>query len=217
MFQGCSAWFSQSVCPDLCSLWVAEGGRITTQKAADYLFSSDASHPDTKRIHKSLDYIEDRITVFHSSYLTAIANSEMKHPPVPLGHFLLPPASLHQEIRDKIGCFIWDQISNTPKLQSGQPEVNSRIEEEDKTSKEGLERSEDSHAPRALETKKQPYIPLQDYPASNMLTGYASAKELKKFLGEIRDFIPGFSGDLAYWIPNDTNIFSQGKTMPKWK
>ncbi|XP_078237172.1 telomere repeats-binding bouquet formation protein 2 [Pogona vitticeps] len=240
MFQGCSAWFSQSVCPDLCSLWVAEGGRITTQKAADYLFSSDASHPDTKRIHKSLDYIEDRITVFHSSYLTAIANSEMKHPAVPLGHFLLPPASLHQgyvvvftlgvgnflvcfgfafsaEIRDKIGCFIWDQISNTPKLQSGQPEVNSRIEEEDKTSKEGLERSEDSHAPRALETKKQLYIPLQDYPASNMLTGYASAKELKKFLGEIRDFIPGFSGDLAYWIPNDTNIFSQGKTMPKWK
>ncbi|KAJ7311208.1 hypothetical protein JRQ81_006819 [Phrynocephalus forsythii] len=218
MFQGCKAWFSQSVRPEQCRLWVAEGGVIADQKAADYLFSSDASHPDTKRIHRSLDYIEDRITVFHSSYLTANANSEIKNT-VPLGHFILPPACLHQEIREKIGCFIWDQVTNTSKLQSSQPEIKSKTEEEEQKTKKGWEKSysEDRHAPGTLEIGKLPYVPLQDYPASNMMTGYASAKGMKKFLGSIRDFIPGCSGDLAYWIPSNTNMFPQDKTISTWK
>ncbi|KAH0619932.1 hypothetical protein JD844_014371 [Phrynosoma platyrhinos] len=217
MFNGGVAWFSQSVSEELCRLWVAEGGVITNQDGADYLFSSDASHPDTERIHQSLDYLEDKITVFHSCYLTACANSEIKNT-VPLGHFLLPPACLHQEIREKIGNFIWEQITNPQKQQdSPHVEVDDNKEEDDLKGRRTLERSEDVHTPETVETQKLTYIPLQDYPASNMVTGYASAKEMKKFLGEIRDFIPGCSGYLAYWIPNETNALSVVKTKFKRK
>ncbi|XP_034986372.1 telomere repeats-binding bouquet formation protein 2 [Zootoca vivipara] len=215
MFRGCSAWFSQSVSHELCGLWVAEGGVITNQDAADYLFSSDASHPDTKRIHQSLDYLEDRVTVFHSSYLAACVNSETKNSTA-LGHFLLLPACLQQEIRRKNGNFIWEQISNPLKLQPGQPvEVNCHRVEEEIKAKRGLEKSEDNQIPGTVETVKMAYIPLQDYPASNMVMGYPSAKEMNKFIGEIQDFIPGCSDYLAYWIPNETCIFSDLKSKLK--
>uniref|UniRef100_A0A8C2NM73 Telomere repeat binding bouquet formation protein 2 n=1 Tax=Capra hircus TaxID=9925 RepID=A0A8C2NM73_CAPHI len=87
---------------------VAEGGTISDPRAADFLFSCDASHPDTLRIYQSLDYIEDNATVFHAFYLSAVANAEIKNS-VALGHFILPPASLQKEIRRKIGSFIWEQ------------------------------------------------------------------------------------------------------------
>nr|XP_060611896.1 telomere repeats-binding bouquet formation protein 2 [Anolis sagrei ordinatus] len=222
MFNGGRAWFSQSVSKELCRLWVAEGGVITNQDTADYLFSSDASHPDTKRIHQSVDYLEDSITVFHSGYLTACANSDMWNT-VPLGHFLLPPACLQQEIREKIGSFIWEQIPNSQKPQipqGSQPvEVTEIREEATPKSKTPLEKSymRNIHAPETLETGKRSYIPLGDYPASNMVTGYPSAKDMKKYLGEIRDFTPGSSGYLAYWIPNDTNDLSVAKAKVKRK
>ena len=47
------------------------------------------------RIYQSLDYIEDNATVFHAFYLSAVANAEIKNS-VALGHFILPPASLHK-------------------------------------------------------------------------------------------------------------------------
>ncbi|XP_077774486.1 telomere repeats-binding bouquet formation protein 2 isoform X2 [Podarcis muralis] len=217
MFRGCSAWFSQSVSHELRGLWVAEGGVITNQDAADYLFSSDASHPDTKRIHQSLDYLEDRVTVFHSSYLTACVNSETKNSTA-LGHFLLLPACVQQEIRQKNGSFIWEQISNPLKLQPSQPvDVKCHRVEEEIKAKKGLEKSEDNQIPGTVETVKMAYIPLQDYPASNMVIGYPSAKEMNKFLGEIQDFIPGCSDYLAYWIPNETSIFSDRKSKLKRK
>uniref|UniRef100_A0A8D2JAS8 Telomere repeat binding bouquet formation protein 2 n=1 Tax=Varanus komodoensis TaxID=61221 RepID=A0A8D2JAS8_VARKO len=153
---------------------------------ADYLFSSDASHPDTKRIHQSIDYLEDRMAVFHAYYLTASANSEIKNT-VPIGHFLLPPACLQREIREKIGSFVWEQIPEPLKLQT---EV-------------GL-------LQRRLNLKFVNCIPLRC-----CFTGYPSAKEMKKFVGKIQDFIPGCSGCLAYWISNEKNIFSDRKTKLK--
>ncbi|KYO21486.1 telomere repeats-binding bouquet formation protein 2 isoform X2 [Alligator mississippiensis] len=112
MFRSCSAWFSQSVGRELCDFWVAEGGVITNHHDADYLFSSDASCPDTQRIHESRDYIEGKATVFHSCYLSSNASSEMKQT-VLLGHFILPPACLQEEIKRKIGSFIWEQMNNS--------------------------------------------------------------------------------------------------------
>ncbi|XP_044306513.1 telomere repeats-binding bouquet formation protein 2, partial [Varanus komodoensis] len=212
MFGGHRAWFSQSVGPEPRRLWVTEGGVITNQDGADYLFSSDASHPDTKRIHQSIDYLEDRMAVFHAYYLTASANSEIKNT-VPIGHFLLPPACLQREIREKIGSFVWEQIPEPLKLQPRQPVERKRSREgEDRKGARGSERREISQAPGTLEIGKLAYIPLQNYPASNMVTGYPSAKEMKKFVGKIQDFIPGCSGCLAYWISNEKNIFSDRKT-----
>ncbi|XP_058012455.1 telomere repeats-binding bouquet formation protein 2 [Ahaetulla prasina] len=195
MFRGRSAWFSQSVPPEIRRLWVGEGGVIVNLEAADYLFSSNASHPDTKRIHQSLDYLEDRVTVFHSCFLTASINAQTKNT-VALGHFVLVPASLQKEIRKKIGHFIWEQITSPVQELHYNPLTLQQ---------------DDSQGPRTSETGKLTYIPLQDYPSSNMVTGYTSEKELKKFLGEIRDFIPGCSGYLAYWIPNETNVFADVK------
>ncbi|XP_043745474.1 telomere repeats-binding bouquet formation protein 2 isoform X9 [Cervus elaphus] len=108
MFQGQRGWFCGSVSHDLRQFWVAEGGTISDPRVADFLFSCDASHPDTLRIYQSLDYIEDNATVFHACYLSAVANAEIKNS-VALGHFILPPASLQKEIRRKIGSFIWEQ------------------------------------------------------------------------------------------------------------
>nr|XP_054523482.1 telomere repeats-binding bouquet formation protein 2 isoform X2 [Pan troglodytes] len=108
MFQGQRGWFCGSVSQDLRQFWVAEGGTISDPRAADFLFSCDASHPDTLRIYQSLDYIEDNATVFHAYYLSAVANAEIKNS-VALGHFILPPACLQKEIRRKIGSFIWEQ------------------------------------------------------------------------------------------------------------
>ncbi|XP_037600532.1 telomere repeats-binding bouquet formation protein 2 isoform X2 [Cebus imitator] len=108
MFQGQRGWFCGSVSRDLRQFWVAEGGTISDPQAADFLFSCDASHPDTLRIYQSLDYIEDNATVFHAYYLSAVAKAEIKNS-VALGHFVLPPACLQKEIRRKIGSFIWEQ------------------------------------------------------------------------------------------------------------
>ncbi|XP_034288492.1 telomere repeats-binding bouquet formation protein 2 [Pantherophis guttatus] len=222
MFRGRSAWFSQSVPPGIRRLWVGEGGVIVNLEAADYLFSSNASHPDTKRIYQSLDYLEDRVTVFHSCFLTANIKAKTKNT-VALGHFVLLPASLQQEIRKKIGHFIWEQITSPVQdlhyspltLQSGPtPESKNIKKQEQLRDKKELEKCQ---GPRTSETGKLTYIPLQDYPSSNMVTGYTSGKVLKKFLGEIRDFIPGCSGYLAYWIPNEANVFSDVKMKLKRK
>ncbi|KAI4583574.1 hypothetical protein MJG53_020738, partial [Ovis ammon polii x Ovis aries] len=138
---------------------VAEGGTISDPRAADFLFSCDASHPDTLRIYQSLDYIEDNATVFHAYYLSAVANAEIKNS-VALGHFILPPASLQKE----------------------------------------------KHFIRTPVVEKQMYFPLQHYPVNNMVTGYISIDAMKKFLGELHDFIPGSSGYLAYHVQNEINM-----------
>ncbi|XP_054858274.1 telomere repeats-binding bouquet formation protein 2 [Eublepharis macularius] len=215
MFGGCRGWFSQSVARELCDLWVAERGVITNQEEADYLFSSDAAHPDTKRIHESLDYLEDRIEVFHSNYLNASTNSEIKIT-VPLGHFLLPPACLQEEIRKQIGSFIWEQITEPLKPQSSD-EARCGKNDQEPNGTSGLDKSEGYQTPETSERMSLAYVPLQDYPSCNMVTGYDSAKEMKKFLGEIRDFVPGCSGYLAYCIQNETSFFSDRKPKLKRK
>ncbi|KAL4692513.1 hypothetical protein H8959_016323, partial [Pygathrix nigripes] len=210
MFQGQRGWFCRSVSRDLRQFWgrkpsgssglgVAEGGTISDPRAADFLFSCDASHPDTLRIYQSLDYIEDNATVFHAYYLSAVANAEIKTS-VALGHFILPPACLQKEIRRKIGSFIWEQdqhfltekhdevTPNEIKTLGGNGELATEHKKE-------LSESPEKHFIRTPVVEKQMYFPLQNYPVNNMVTGsYISIDAMKKFLGELHDFIPGSSG-----------------------
>ncbi|XFF81317.1 hypothetical protein AB1E18_007536 [Capra hircus] len=210
MFQGQRGWFCGSVSHDLRQFWVAEGGTISDPRAADFLFSCDASHPDTLRIYQSLDYIEDNATVFHAFYLSAVANAEIKNS-VALGHFILPPASLQKEIRRKIGSFIWEQDQHF--LIEKQDEVTSNELKAFRESsvlatdhKKDLSRSTEKHCIRTPVVEKQMYFPLQHYPVNNMVTGYISIDAMKKFLGELHDFIPGSSGYLAYHVQNEINL-----------
>ncbi|TEA28766.1 telomere repeats-binding bouquet formation protein 2 [Orcinus orca] len=210
MFQGQRAWFCRSVSCNLRQFWVAEGGTISDPRAADFLFSCDASHPDTLRIYQSLDYIEDNATVFHACYLSAVANAEIKNS-VALGHFILPPECLQKEIRRKIGSFIWeqDQHSLIEKHDEVTPNEIKSLRESSVLAtdhKKELSKSTEKHFIRTPVVEKQMYFPLQNYPVNNMVTGYISIDAMKKFLGELHDFIPGSSGYLAYHVQNEINM-----------
>ncbi|XP_055990331.1 telomere repeats-binding bouquet formation protein 2 [Sorex fumeus] len=209
MFRGQQGWFSRSVSRDLRRFWEAEGGRFSDPQAADYLFSCDASHPDTRRIYQSLDYIEDNATVFHAYYLSAVAHSEIKGS-VALGHFILPPACLQEGIRRKIGNFIWEQDQNFLRKKHKESPNEIKILQESselaKDNKKEVSKSTEKHFRRTPVTEKQMYFPLQNYPVNNMVTGYISIDAMKKFLGELNDFIPGSSGYLAYHVQDEINM-----------
>ncbi|XP_004687596.1 PREDICTED: uncharacterized protein C15orf43 homolog [Condylura cristata] len=209
MFQGQRGWFCRSVSGHLRQFWEAEGGKISDPRAADFLFSCDASHPDTLRIYQSLDYIEDNATVFHAYYLSAVANAEIKNS-VALGHFILPPACLQKEIRRKIGAFIWEQdqhfLIEEHEVTSSKTKTLRESSELANDHKKALCKSTEEHFERTPVVEKQMYFPLQNYPVNNMVTGYLSIDALKKFVGEIHDFIPGSSGYLAYHVQNEINM-----------
>ncbi|XP_066199723.1 telomere repeats-binding bouquet formation protein 2 [Saccopteryx leptura] len=210
MFQGQRSWFCRSVSGDLRQFWVSEGGMISDLRDADFLFSCDASHPDTLRVYQSLDYIEDNATVFHAYYLSAVANAEIKNS-VALGHFILPPACLQEEIRRNIGSFIWEQDQDflTEKHDAISPnEINTLKKSRELATdhKKELSKRSKKHFIRTPVVEKQMYFPLQNYPVNNMVTGYISIDAMQKFLGELHDFIPGSSGYLAYHVQNEINM-----------
>ncbi|XP_049638469.1 telomere repeats-binding bouquet formation protein 2 [Suncus etruscus] len=209
MFQGQQAWFCRSVSQELRQFWEAEGGSISDSKTADLLFSCDASHPDTRRIYQSLEYIEDNATVFHAYYLSAVAHSDIKGS-VALGHFILPPACLQKEIKRKIGDFIWEQdqcfLKEKHEVSPSEIKLLETSSEVATDHNKELSKSTEKHFTRTPVIEKQMYLPLQNYPVNNMVTGYISIDAMKKYLGELHDFIPGSSEYLAYHVQNEINI-----------
>ncbi|KAM9311836.1 telomere repeats-binding bouquet formation protein 2 [Gastrophryne carolinensis] len=190
MYRGLKAWFSQSVDSSLVYIWESEDGVITSHSHASYLFSSDASHHDTQRIYNSLDYVENKATIFHASFLKANIRSKGKS--IPLGHFILPPACLHEEIRRAIGCFIWEQEDTpiTPNVPNWEQDVQTRCADEN-----DLQCSEHEGRDEVLISDSEPSDDgvchtLQNYPLNNMCTGYISINRLEKFSGELHDFTP---------------------------
>ncbi|EMP39631.1 Putative protein C15orf43, partial [Chelonia mydas] len=132
------------------------------------------------RIHQSLDYIEGKATVFHSCYLSAnaSASSEMKQT-VALGHFILPPACVQEEIRRKLGSFIWEQMNDTlmERLDELTPvEIKTTIKEDEQRikGKKDLDGSKEKRVSKTPVGGKPAYCPLQNYPVNNMVTGHSS-------------------------------------------
>lgn len=41
--------------------------------------------------------------------------------------------------------------------------------------------------------------------------GYASARHMKKYVGELRDFVPGTSGYAAYWVGDKITLRGHAK------
>uniref|UniRef100_A0A8C3XXB9 Telomere repeat binding bouquet formation protein 2 n=1 Tax=Catharus ustulatus TaxID=91951 RepID=A0A8C3XXB9_CATUS len=165
-----------------------------------FLFSS---------IHESLSYLEGRATVFHSCYLSVCADTgTTEMPSVVLGHFVLPPACLQEGQAKKL---IWGyfprEIPHDPSPGTGSPLGTGRG-------------SELSLEPSLLQVStpsspKFPYRALQKYPINNMVTGYASARDMKKYEGELHDFIPGTSGYAAYWVQSKFNIYCKKTKMKR--
>ncbi|NWX14404.1 TERB2 protein, partial [Aegotheles bennettii] len=165
-------------------------------------------------IHESLDYVEGRATVFHSRCLSAWASGGTGlTPPVALGHFVLPPACLQEGRGEK-----------PPGLRCSQPAGN--LLEEPEVASEGctegveedapgLDESEEEPGSRAPAQGGSPYRALQEYPMSNMVTGYASARHMRKYTGELRDFTPGTLGYAVYWVRNRININSDPRARAR--
>uniref|UniRef100_A0A8C6JDI9 Uncharacterized protein n=1 Tax=Melopsittacus undulatus TaxID=13146 RepID=A0A8C6JDI9_MELUD len=164
----------------------------------------------SSRIHESLSYLEGRATVFHSSYLSAWANTSAgEKTSVALGHFVLPPACLQEEIRRQIGCFIWEQADDS--LGSPACPVLTAVE---------LLRVQVTPLPSCFlgEGAALRVLPLQQYLLQGVpFAGYASARDMRKYVGELHDFIPGTSGYEAYWVKQKINIFGDVKTRMKRK
>ncbi|NWY40859.1 TERB2 protein, partial [Sylvia atricapilla] len=222
MFRGHRAWFSQSVSPGPRGLWADGGGTIAHWLDADYLFSSDAAHPDTRSIHESLSYLEGRATVFHSCYLSVCAGTDAEEKPsAVLGHFVLPPACLQEGQAKKSSGDVFPGKSPMGAALPNEnlteePEVTRSVceEESEEEALDLVESSEetDSEAPSQGEF---PYRALQEYPKNNMVTGYASARDMKKYEGELHDFIPGTSGYAAYWVQSKLNIHCEKTKMKR--
>ncbi|NWU43859.1 TERB2 protein, partial [Hylia prasina] len=56
---------------------------------------------------------------------------------------------------------------------------------------------------------------LQEYPINNMVTGYTSARDMKKYEGELHDFIPGTSGYAAYCVQSKLSIYCKKTKMKR--
>ncbi|XP_016427157.1 telomere repeats-binding bouquet formation protein 2 [Sinocyclocheilus rhinocerous] len=191
MFKGKTAWFSGSVGMGVTSVWVSEGGALSSWKTADYLFSADASSEDTKRIYESEDYVKNRATVFHSNFVsTCKPRQSVKS--VPIGHYVLPPDSIQNEMRVLIGRFIWE----TDEQVMSEEQINTE-ESEDSLSDDQPVReknSQDDYETVASPNKVCSCCEMRQYPVNNMISGYVHIDQMKTYSGELYDFLPSLHG-----------------------
>ncbi|KAJ8340753.1 hypothetical protein SKAU_G00353860 [Synaphobranchus kaupii] len=199
MFTNKKAWFSNSVSEELCHLWVSEGGTIVSWKTADYLFSENATSPDTQRIFESVEYAEDRVTVFHSLFLSTCEKTQSTES-VSIGHYVLPPTCIQKEVKAAVGHFIWEQEINQNKVLCGRANFrknNMALEEDALRSQDDCGKGEDAKISQedSMLTTPQRETPqccsVQQYPVNNMVTGYVFIDALTKYSGELHDFLPG--------------------------
>ncbi|KAJ8417640.1 hypothetical protein AAFF_G00224830 [Aldrovandia affinis] len=198
---------------------VSEGGAIVNLNTADYLISEDASSPDTKRIFESAEYAKDRATVFHSSVLSTFAKTQSVDS-VSIGHYVLPPACVQQEVKAAVGRFIWEQEVSRGRghfrgenmaLEEGllQPQDDYGIREDAKISQEESILS----TPRREDLQ---CCNVQQYPVNNMVTGYVCIDQLRRYSGELHDFLPGHSGFLVSKAHNDKYNITSEKESSLW-
>ncbi|XP_029354343.1 telomere repeats-binding bouquet formation protein 2 [Echeneis naucrates] len=86
---------------------VLQGGIIADWRTSDYLFSGDAACPDTVRIFESQDYLWNNVTVFQSLFLSTCEKRQSVKS-VAIGHYVLPPVSVQDEVRKVVGRLIWE-------------------------------------------------------------------------------------------------------------
>lgn len=192
MFKGKTAWFSTSVEKRTRSFWVSEGGALSTWRTADFLFSEDASAEDTKRIFDSEDYIKNRATVFHSDFLSACEQRQSVKS-VPVGHYVLPPFSIQNEIREITGRFIWDKDQRMCEQQKNEvSEENLSDEFEDQPVRSRC--SQEDYPTITSPDKVCLCCQMQQYPVNNMISGYVNIDQMNKYSGELHDFLPSLHG-----------------------
>ncbi|XP_029284549.1 telomere repeats-binding bouquet formation protein 2 [Cottoperca gobio] len=180
MFKNKSAWFSNSV-PQACHyFWILEGGSISGCRTADYLFSEDATCVDTLRIFESKDYLWNKVAVFHSLFLSACERRQSVKS-VCIGHYVLPPASVQDEVRQVVGRLIWECEDEQSVAKSLSCQTEDECSEVTKSDSEPSDTdSSESEAPLCAH-----------FPVTNKVTGYVSMDSLQKYTGDLCHFHPG--------------------------
>ncbi|XP_033972995.1 telomere repeats-binding bouquet formation protein 2 isoform X1 [Trematomus bernacchii] len=179
MFKNKSAWFSSSV-PQAChNFWRLEGGSIAGCRTADYLFSEDATCADTMRIFESKDYLWNKVAVFHSLFLSACERRQSVKS-VCIGHYVLPPASVQDEVRQVVGRLIWEFEDEQSVAQGFSSQTEDECSEVSKSNSGPSDTESESEAPQSVH-----------YPVTDMRSGYISMDNLQKYSGDLCDFHPG--------------------------
>ncbi|XP_068445735.1 telomere repeats-binding bouquet formation protein 2 [Clinocottus analis] len=184
MFKNKSAWFSSSVPQPCQTFWMSEGGTAADCRTAAFLFSDDATCADTLRIFESKDYLRNKVAVFHSLFLSACEKRQSVRS-VCIGHFVLPPASVQEEVRHVVGRLIWE-YEDKPSVEKGfHKSLSCQSEDEySEVSRNNYEPSDtdlsESEAP--LHAQSQ---------GVNTLSGYVNIDNLQKYSGDVSDIHPG--------------------------
>ncbi|KAM8893497.1 telomere repeats-binding bouquet formation protein 2 [Spinachia spinachia] len=181
MFANKSAWFSSSVAKSCHTFWRVEGGAVAGWRKADYLFSEDAACADTLRIFESEVYLWNKVVIFHSWFLSACEVRRSVRS-VCIGHYVLPPASVQQEVRHVVGRLIWeceDEQGFRQRFSMDTENEHSEVGKSDSEQSDDTDLS-DSEAPLRAQ-----------YPVSNTLSGYVSIEKLQKYSGDLCEFQPG--------------------------
>ncbi|MED6233188.1 hypothetical protein ATANTOWER_008136 [Ataeniobius toweri] len=211
MFHCKTAWFSNSVPEDHLDFWMQEGGSITGWREADYLFSADATCPDTKRIFESKDYIWNKVTVLHSLFLSTCEKRQSVKS-VCIGHYVLPPASVQDEVRKVVGRLIWEREDEETAAQVMGPRNQNQTgyiilevgqldcvsQDQQKTlSLSEVEHSEEEVRGSICEASdtdsSESEALLWEHlksPVSCMAPGYVSIENLPKYSGDLHDVHP---------------------------
>ncbi|XP_029001261.1 telomere repeats-binding bouquet formation protein 2 isoform X2 [Betta splendens] len=189
MFKNKSAWFSSSV-PQTCrDFWTLEGGVVVGWRTADYLFSADATCPDTMRIFESRDHLWSEVVVFHSLFLSTCEKRKSVKS-VCIGHYVLPPASV-QQVRVVVGRLIWEREEEQAVAQTC---VHDTEDEYSEGEGNNVSKSNpDSSPTESSVSQMPPWVHVHDYPVSEKLTGYVSMDNLQKYTGDLCDFRPACS------------------------
>ncbi|KAM7014974.1 telomere repeats-binding bouquet formation protein 2 [Tautogolabrus adspersus] len=184
MFMNKSAWFSSSVPQARQNFWILEGGIISNWRKADYLFSEDATCPDTLRIYDSKDCLWNKVVVFHSLFLS-VCEKRQSVKSVCIGHYVLPPASVQEEVRGVVGRLIWE--SEVEQSVAQRSNKRGSCKSEDEYSEDSSNCSEPSDT-----DSSESEAPVCGHDQDrNKLTGYISMDNLQKYSGDLRDFHPG--------------------------
>ncbi|KAM9860538.1 telomere repeats-binding bouquet formation protein 2 [Aulostomus maculatus] len=184
MFTSKTAWFSSSVPPARHNFWISEGGSLAKRRRADYLFSDDATCPDTLRVFESKDYLWNKVMIFHSLFLSA-CEKRRSVTSLCIGHYVLPPTPVQDVVRNVVKRFIWEHEDERPSAQASHKSSSYHTEDEDSE-----EESSGCNSPEDFNTSTSGDEDLQDYPASNVLPGYVSMCSLQKYSGDLCDFQP---------------------------
>ncbi|XP_071170246.1 uncharacterized protein [Mytilus edulis] len=109
IFEGLTAWFSESVSTERKTKWKDKGGKQADFDSAQFIFSENADSKDTKQIFQSSAYRDEHLAVFHAKYISD--STKVPSQKIPVGKYFLPPKEIQNLVRKQMK-YIWDDTDS---------------------------------------------------------------------------------------------------------